>query len=90
MANLARHHFGWVGQGFNPGIEHHWWFGPIAFGDVVYVTAHPARLVARQAMVKDIRTHIDDAGNRTLLFTVRNTGVNTINGYGLDFSIVSG
>lgn len=89
MANLERHHFGWVGHGFDPGAEHHWWFGPIAFGEVVQVTAHPVQLVPRQAMVKDIRTQVDAGGNRTLLFTVRNTGVNTINGYGLDFSVVS-
>lgn len=90
MAQLVRHHFGWVGQGFQPGVEHNWWFGPISFGDVVYVTANPVSLVPREAMVKDIRVHVDQAGNRTLLFTVRNTGVNTINGYGLDFSVVSG
>lgn len=88
MANLTRHHFGWVGHGFHPGVEHAWWFGPISFGEVVYVTAHPVGR-SREAMVKDIRAHVDNAGNRTLLFTVRNTGANTINGYGLDFSVVS-
>ena len=89
MADLARHHFGWVGHGFDPGVEHHWWFGPIAFGDVVHVTAHPVQRVAREAMVKDVRARVDAAGTRTLRFTVRNTGANTISGYGLDFSIVS-
>lgn len=89
MAKLVRHHFGWVGHGFNPGIEHHWWFGPIAFGDVVNVTAHPTQLVTREAMVKDVRTRVDSSGSRTLRFTVRNTGASAINGYGLDFSVVS-
>jgi hypothetical protein len=89
MADLARHHFGWVGNGFHPGVEHHWWFGPIAFGDVVQVTAHPVQRDAREAMVKDVRTRIDADGRRTLRFTVRNTGDNAITGYGLDFSIVS-
>lgn len=88
MADLARHHFGWVGHGFAPGATHHWWFGPIAFGDVVHVTVHPVRLTDREAMVERVRTRVDAAGTRTLRFTVRNTGSNSINGYGLDFSIV--
>jgi hypothetical protein len=92
MANLVRHHFGWVGHGFEPGVEHGWWFGPISFGTVVYVTAHPiGRSPERspEAMVKDIRTRVDNTGNRTLLFAVRNTGANSIVGYGLDFRVVS-
>jgi hypothetical protein len=90
MANLARHHFGWVGHGFHPGVEHHWWFGPVAFGTVVHVTPHATQLNARELMATNVRTRIDDAGSRTLRFTVRNTGANTINGYAVDFSVVSG
>lgn len=89
MANLVRHHFGWVGTGFHPGVEHVWRFGPISFGVVVYATAHPVQLIPRETMVKDFRVHVDGAGNRSFLCTVRNTGANTINGYGMDFSVVS-
>ncbi len=90
MANLRRHHFGWVGHGFHPGVEHRWWVAPINFGEVLHVTAHPVTLMAREVMVKELRTHVDRAGKRTLFFTVRNTGPNVINGYGVDVSVVSG
>jgi hypothetical protein len=88
MADLAHLEFSWVGNDFDPGVEHSWWFGPISFGDVVYVTAHPVSRISREAMVKDIRVH-DDAGWRTLLFTVRNTGVNNISGYGVHISVIN-
>lgn len=88
MAQLAHHHFGWVGHGFDPGVEHHWWFGPVLFTDVVNVLAHPVARLPRETLVKDIRVHADGSGNATLLFTIRNTGANTIPGYGVDFSVV--
>lgn len=90
MADLHRSHFGWVGTGFHPGAEHHWWVAPIQFGEVLQATAHPAGQVPREVMVKDLRTRVGDGGKRVLFFTVRNTGPNTINGYGVDVSIVSG
>lgn len=71
-----------------PGGEHHWWFDRVGFTDVANVTAHPVKLMPRETMVKDVRVHVDQSGNATLRFIVRNTGVSTINGYGVDFSVV--
>lgn len=90
MASLSRTFLTWVGSGFNPGVEHYWWSTPADYGNAVGITAHAVSLigVSREIAVKDVRTHVDAAGNRTMLFTVRNTGTSNIPGYGIGFSYV--
>jgi len=91
MANLVRHHFGWGGHGFNPGVEHAWWFGPVSSSDVMYVTAVPVKGApwSRELMVKDMRIYVaNGASDWLFLFTVRNTGLNSVPAYGLNFSVV--
>jgi len=88
MANISYGSLSWVGDDFDPGVEHYWWSSPADYGTVVSITAHAVSLVDREIMVKDVRTHVDDAGNRVMYFTVRNTGSNNISGYALAFSYV--
>jgi hypothetical protein len=92
MANLVRHHFGWVGNGFNPGVEHNWRVGPVSFDEVLNVTAIPVKGAPRSSelMVKDVRVLNNPARvGWTLLFTIRNTGLNPVSGYGFNLSVVS-
>jgi hypothetical protein len=79
----------WVGQGFGPGAEHYWWSTPADYGSVVAITAHAVARIDREIEVKDVRTHVDERGGRSMQFTVRNTGLNTIPGYLLAFSYVN-
>lgn len=89
MARTAFGSLSWVGNGFNPGVEHYWWTTPADFGIVVSITGHAVARLDREIAVKDVRTHVDEAGNRVMLFTVRNTGLSNIPGYGLAFSYIS-
>jgi hypothetical protein len=89
MAQLSYHSFGWVGHGFHPGAEHSWWFGPVNRDEVLHVTPIPTTAMPTEIMVKDERIRNNPGTNEwTFLFTVRNTGPNTIPGYGLRFSVV--
>ena len=88
MANLSYWSGSWVGDGFDPGVEHYWWMGPIGYAEVIGVTAHAVQRLDRELMVKDVRTHVDDAGNRVLYITVRNTGTNNVPGYTVNYSFV--
>jgi hypothetical protein len=89
MAQTAYGFLSWVGEGFYPGTEHYWWSTPANYGDVVTITPHAVSRPGREIEVKDVRTHVDPSGGRTMLFTVRNTGAIDIPGYGLGFSFVS-
>ena len=89
MANVSYGSLSWVGDGFDPGSEHYWWSTPANYGDVISITAHAVSRLDREIAVKDVRTHVDPAGHRVMLFTVRNTGSNNIPGYALGFSYVA-
>jgi hypothetical protein len=88
MASTSYGSFSWVGDDFDPGVEHYWSSTPADFGTVVSITAHAVARLDREIAVKDVRTHVDSAGHRSMYFTVRNTGSNNISGYALGFSYV--
>jgi hypothetical protein len=89
MANVWWGELSWVGDGFDPGVEHYWWAIPCDFGTNINVMAHSTSGgVEREVMIKDIRTNLDASGGRRLFFTVRNTGPNTIVGYELALSFI--
>jgi len=93
MAQLTHHSFGWVGQGFNPGVEHNWRiFGPAPpFASVVNATAHAVQLrgIERAIIAKEVRTIALADGRRVFDVTVRNIGNTNIPGYNVAFSYVT-
>ena len=78
----------WVGDDFDPGVEHYWQTGLVSFEDAIGITAHAIARLDREIMVKDVRTHVDSVGNRVVLLTVRNTGTNNIPGYTVNYSFI--
>ena len=90
MASTSYRSLTWVGDDFDPGVEHYWWSTPADYGTVISVTAHAISRLDREITVKDVRTHVDEDGKRALYFTVaRNTGSNNIIGYAIGFSYVN-
>jgi hypothetical protein len=88
MASTSYGFLSWVGDDFDPGVEHYWATTPADYGTVVSITAHAVSRLDRELTVKDVRTHVDAAGHRAMYFTVRNTGSNNVSGYGIGFSYV--
>jgi hypothetical protein len=89
MANVSYWSGSWVGDGFDPGVEHYWQWGLIDYAWVTSIMAQAVARLDREIMVKDVRTHVDEAGNRNVYLTIRNTGSNNIPGYTVNYATVS-
>ena len=93
MANVAYWSGSWVGDGFDPGVEHSWWMGPIDYAQSINVTAQADHGVLeqeeREVILKDVRADVDFEGNRRLYFTVRNTGRTNIPSYTINYGLIS-
>ncbi len=93
MAQLTHHSFGWVGHGFNPGVEHTWRiFGPAPpFASVVNATAHAVEVLGleRAIIAKDVRLIVLADRRRVFDVTVRNIGNTNIPSYNVAFSFVT-
>ena len=90
MAQLAYSSLSWVGGGFSPGTEGTWLVGGISFPQVIGVTAQPTSApgLTRLMTVKEVHSHVDGNGNRSVLIIVRNTGPVSIAGYTVNISYV--
>jgi hypothetical protein len=95
MANVSYWFGSWVssqGNDLVPGDSHEWIMWGFNYGDAMSVSAHPVvllnALVERTLSVEDVRVESDLSGNR-LYFTIRNTGSNSVPGYGMGFSMIS-
>ncbi|WP_299590641.1 hypothetical protein [Mucilaginibacter sp.] len=99
MANISYWFGSWVSgwesggsPDLRPGETHNWTFWGFKYGDAVSVTAHPVVLInyleERVLNIENVRIEGDLSGSR-LYFTVRNSGSNSVPGYGLGFSIIS-
>ena len=89
MANVTRYFFSWIGN-FPPGASHSWAATGFNYGDVLSATAHPVTgnptAAHRVLRIDDMRIDGTPTG-RSLLFTVRNVGTDSIPGYGLGISL---
>ena len=72
-----------------PGESHEWEAWGFGYGDAISVTAHStAGEAARYLGVENVRV-LGMAGNRRVLFTVRNVGHESVPAYGVGASWIS-
>src|SRR5450631_4251061 len=95
MANVSYWQASWVsmeGYPMSPGDVHYWEASPLGYLEAWSVTAVPiAGGEAPTAIlsVEGVRVIADASGSRGFLFNVKNVGTSYIDGYGMNFSIVS-
>ena len=95
MANVAFYFFGWVSTNGDmaPGDVHNWWSASYAYGDAISLTASPVigdpGGPVRELTVSNVRMDGNNNGTRTLLWSVKNTGTQSIQGYGIGISVVN-
>ena len=89
MAKIQYWSFSWVGYGFVPGSQAGWRVGQFSYSDIVYATPQPVGNFDRGMVVRSLETVVDAQGNRYVDVLLENTGPNIINGYAVNFSIVS-
>jgi hypothetical protein len=95
MANVSYWQASWVsmeGYPMSPGDVHYWEASPLAYLDAWSVTAvpiagddDPTAILS----VEGVRVIADASGSRGFLFNVKNVGTSYIDGYGMNFSIIT-
>jgi hypothetical protein len=94
MANVSYWQASWVsmeGYPMSPGDVHYWEASPLGYLEAWSVTAVPiagGEDPTAILSVEDVRV-IADASSRGFLFNVKNVGTSYIDGYGMNFSIIS-
>ena len=95
MANVSYWQASWVSmEGFpmSPGEVHYWWAVPVGYLEDWSVTAVPVaggEDPPQILSVGDVQVTADASGGHTFLFSVKNVGTSYIDGYGVDFEIIS-
>jgi hypothetical protein len=95
MANVSYWQASWVsmeGYPMSPGDVHYWEASPLGYLEAWSVTAVPIagdEDPTAILSVEDVRVIADASGSRGFLFNVENVGTSYIDGYGMNFSIVS-
>jgi hypothetical protein len=95
MANVSYWQASWVsmeGYPMSPGDVHYWEASPLGYLEAWSVTAVPIAGGEDPTAilgVEDVRVIADASGSRGFLFSVKNVGTSYIDGYGMNFSIVS-
>jgi hypothetical protein len=85
----------WVsmeGYPMSPGDVHYWEASPLGYLEAWSVTAVPiagGEDPTAILSVEDVRVIADASGSRGFLFNVKNVGTSYIDGYGMNFSIIS-
>ena len=76
----------------SPGEVHHWWAVPVGYLEDWSVTAVPVaggEDPPQILSVGDVQVTADASGGHTFLFSVKNVGTSYIDGYGVNFGIIS-
>lgn len=95
MANVSYWQASWVsmeGSEMAPGDVHYWWAVPVEYLETWSVTAVPIAggdAPSQILRVEDVRITADASGGHTFLFNVENVGSSYIEGYGINFGIIS-
>jgi len=95
MANVSYWQASWVsmeGYPMSPGDVHYWEASPLGYLEAWSVTAVPIASDEDPTAilgVEDVRVIADASGSRGFLFNVKNVGTSYIDGYGVNFSIIS-
>ena len=95
MANVSYWQASWVsmeGYPMSPGDVHYWESSPLGYLEAWSVTAVPiagGEDPTAILSVEGVRVIADASGSRGFLFNVKNVGTSYIDGYGMNFSIVS-
>jgi hypothetical protein len=95
MANVSYWQASWVsmeGYPMSPGDVHYWEASPLGYLEAWSVTAVPiagSEDPTAILSVEDVRVIADASGSRGFLFNVKNVGTSYIDGYGMNFSIIS-
>jgi hypothetical protein len=95
MANVSYWQASWVsmeGSEMSPGEVHNWWAVPVGYLEVWSVTAVPVaggEDPPQTLSIGDVQVTADASGGHTFLFSVKNVGNSYIDGYGVNFGIIS-
>ena len=95
MANVSYWQASWVsmeGYPMSPGDVHYWEASPLGYLEAWSVTAVPiagGEDPTAILSVEGVRVIADASGSRGFLFNIKNVGTSYIDGYGMNFSIVS-
>jgi hypothetical protein len=95
MASVSYWQASWVsmeGYPMSPGDVHYWEASPLGYLEAWSVTAVPiagGEDPTAILSVEDVRVIADASGSRGFLFNVKNVGTSYIDGYGMNFSIIS-
>ena len=95
MANVSYWQASWVsmeGYPMSPGDVHSWLAVPLGYLEDWSVTAVPVsggEDPPQILSVENVRISADASGGWTFLFNVKNVGTSYIDGYGMNFSIIS-
>jgi hypothetical protein len=93
MASVSYFFGSWVSSGNDllPGQVHDWVLSGFNYGDDISLSVHP--LIEGDGTEQDLSvtavTMQTSSGGRRMLFTVENTGPNTVDGYGMGFGFIS-
>jgi hypothetical protein len=95
MATVSYWQASWVsmeGYSMSPGDVHYWEAIPLGYLEAWSVTAVPIASDEDPTAilgVENVRVIADASGSRGLLFNVKNVGTSYIDGYGMNFSVIS-
>jgi hypothetical protein len=95
MASVSYWQASWVsteGNEMSPGDVHYWSASPVGYLEVWSVTAVPVvggEDPPQILRVEDVRITSDPSGVHSMLFNVKNVGSSYIDGYGMNFGIIS-